>query len=79
MDKAETTTDEKKRQAIFSDIQKILARDLPYVSLWHEHNIAILKRGVEGYFVTPNARFGALTQTHPPEGMTDGTDRKASQ
>jgi len=70
LDKAETTTDEAKRNEIFSRVQTILARDLPYVSLWHEHNVAILKRGVEGYFVTPNARFGGLTETRPPDEET---------
>ncbi len=55
--------DRTKRQEIYSQVQKILARDLPYVSLWHEHNIAVLRRGTQKYHTTPNARFEALKQT----------------
>ncbi len=67
LDKAERTTDRDERERIFSRVQKMLARDLPYVSLWHEHNIAIMKRGVEDYFLTPNARFEGLKVTRPAQ------------
>jgi peptide/nickel transport system substrate-binding protein len=67
LDRAEKTTEQSERKRIFSEIQKVLARDLPYISLWHEHNMAILKRGVRGYYVTPNARFEGLKATSPAE------------
>lgn len=67
LDRAEKTTEQSERKRIFSEIQKALARDLPYISLWHEHNMAILKRGVRGYYVTPNARFEGLKATIPAE------------
>jgi peptide/nickel transport system substrate-binding protein len=54
------------RRGIYSEVQRILARDLPYVSLWHEDNIVIFKRGTSGYTPTPNARFEALKHTTPP-------------
>jgi peptide/nickel transport system substrate-binding protein len=41
----------------------MLARDLPYISLWHEDNIAIMQENVEGYYMTPNARFEGLKDT----------------
>lgn len=59
-------TDQAKRKAIYSRVQVILARELPYVSLWHEDNIAIMKRGTKDYYATPNARFEALKQTSAP-------------
>ena len=62
--------DREKRRAIYSQVQKILARDLPYVSLWHEHNIAVLKRGTVGYHTTPNARFEALKSAHAGSGLS---------
>lgn len=58
---------QEERVKIYSQVQKILARELPYVSLWHEDNIVILKRGTKGYKPTPNARFEALKATTPPE------------
>lgn len=67
LEKGERITDRERRKEIYSEVQKILARDLPYVSLWHEHNIAIMREGVEDYFITPNARFEALKVASPPE------------
>ncbi len=52
-----------KRKLIYNQVQAILAEELPYISLWHEDNIAIMKTGSKDYFVTPNARFEALKQT----------------
>lgn len=63
LDEGMTQTDQQKRRQIYSEVQKIVSQDLPYVSLWHEHNIAVLKKGVQGYHTTPNARFEALKQT----------------
>lgn len=60
-------TDVEKRKAIYSEVQKILARELPYISLWHEDNIAIMANDVEDYFMTPNARFEGLKQTKVDE------------
>ena len=48
------------RRRIYSGIQRILARELPYVHLWHEDNIAVIRRSVKGWKVLPNARFAAL-------------------
>ncbi|MBA2662759.1 MAG: ABC transporter substrate-binding protein [Bradymonadaceae bacterium] len=61
----DSEADVQARKAIYGEIQQILARELPYVSLWHEDNIAVLKRGVTGYYTTPNARFDGLKQTIP--------------
>lgn len=67
LDRAQVETDQAARAELYSRVQKILARDLPYVSLWHEHNIAVMRQGVHGYYATPNARFEALKQTRPPD------------
>ncbi|MFW5967770.1 MAG: ABC transporter substrate-binding protein, partial [Persicimonas sp.] len=61
LDAGETETDRAKRKEIYGRVQQILARDLPYVSLWHEDNIVITAGEVEGYYATPNARFEGLT------------------
>ena len=70
LDKGQRVIDRSKRKQVYGEVQKILARDLPYVSLWHEDNIAIKRRGVTDYYITPNARFEALKQTVPPEKKT---------
>lgn len=52
--------DRDRRRQIYAQVQAILAEDLPYVSLWHEDNIAVTSRRLQGYSVLPNARFGGL-------------------
>lgn len=67
LDKGERVVDRDERREIYAKVQKILARDVPYVSLWHEDNVAILDERVEDYFITPNARFEALKQARFPK------------
>ena len=48
------------RQAVYQQIQQILARDVPIVPLWHEHNVAVMNESVHGYRLLPNARFSGI-------------------
>jgi peptide/nickel transport system substrate-binding protein len=54
--------DRGKRLAIYADIQRKLAEDLPVIPLWHEDNVALLNKDVVGYVVLPNARLSGLAQ-----------------
>jgi len=63
LERGEHETDVEKRKAIYAEVQQILARDLPYISLWHEDNIAVTSVETRGYFMTPNARFEGLKKT----------------
>lgn len=65
LDEGNRETEVAKRKEIYGEVQAILADELPYVSLWHEDNVAILRKGTQGYWVTPNARFEALKETTP--------------
>lgn len=65
LDAGNRETDREKRRQIYARVQEILAEEVPYVSLWHEDNIAVLRKGTKDYFVTPNARFEGLKQTKP--------------
>jgi peptide/nickel transport system substrate-binding protein len=42
-----------KRKGIYSKIQKVLAQELPYLSLWHTNNISIVHKRVSGYLQDP--------------------------
>jgi len=46
-----------KRQAIYSQVQKLAASDLPYVSLWHLNTVSIVNHRVQGYRQHPMASF----------------------
>lgn len=42
------------RRPIYGQIQRILAEDLPYISLWHEDVIVIRRAVIEGFTPLPN-------------------------
>lgn len=43
------------RRPIYGQIQRILATELPYISLWHEDVILVHREGLTGYTPLPNA------------------------
>lgn len=54
--------DRDKRIAIYAEIQRKLAEDLPVIPLWHEDNVALVNKDVVDYVVLPNARLNGLAQ-----------------
>jgi len=56
------TVDQKKRQEIYHDVQKILAKDLPYILLWHEQNFAVINKRVKGFQLYADGRLSSLSQ-----------------
>lgn len=63
------------RKEIYSQVQKIISHDLPYVSLWYEDNVVFTRPQVEGYSLRPDASLLGLTRTKleakPPTTVTD--------
>ena len=49
------------RRRIYSRIQRILAEEVPYVSLWHKANVAVMNERVRGYVLTPSGDFSVLS------------------
>jgi len=56
------------RAPLYAEVQQILARDLPYVNLWHSVNVAAIDRRVSGYRVYPNEDLISLARARlaPP-------------
>ena len=54
------TLDTGERKKIYSQVQKIIAEDLPYISLWHSDNIAVMSRGLEGFVLYPGGDFTSI-------------------
>jgi peptide/nickel transport system substrate-binding protein len=52
--------DRDERRRLYALAQERLAEQLPALPLWHEDNIAVMRREVNGYEVFPNARFSSL-------------------
>jgi peptide/nickel transport system substrate-binding protein len=56
------TLDPEKRKVIYSEVQQIIADDLPYASLWHTMNVAVMKKEVEGFKLYPDGDFYSLKE-----------------
>jgi peptide/nickel transport system substrate-binding protein len=57
LDAAAASEDQGRRLALYAEVQRIVAREVPYVSLWHKTNVAIAQRGLDGIRLTPVADF----------------------
>lgn len=55
-----TTIDGKARKGIYDKVQKLVAKELPYVFLWHEENIAAFSDKLMGYEVYADGRYASL-------------------
>ncbi|MEE8224445.1 MAG: ABC transporter substrate-binding protein, partial [candidate division NC10 bacterium] len=54
------TSDLKERMALYSRVQRILAKELPYVSLWHEIRLTAYTSRVRGFSPMPGGDFTPL-------------------
>jgi peptide/nickel transport system substrate-binding protein len=48
-----STFDRAKRKQIYGEIQRIVQEDLPYVSLYHQINVAVMDKDLTGYTMYP--------------------------
>ena len=48
-----STFDRAKRRADYVELQKIVADELPYISLYHQINVAVMRSNVDGYVQYP--------------------------
>jgi peptide/nickel transport system substrate-binding protein len=60
LDLARRETNPELRRQYYSQVQKLIALELPYVSLWYEDNVAFLQPDVVGYELRPDASFIGL-------------------
>ena len=60
IDLASAATDEAERRKYYSAAQKLIAEDLPYVSLWHKTNVAIAQTTIDGLQLGPQAHMRVL-------------------
>jgi len=60
LERARRTLDLSRRKAYYRKVQEILAADLPYVSLWHYDNVAVIRKNVEGFVLNPRGDLYSL-------------------
>src|ERR1700687_2236791 len=60
MDTARTETDREKRRTLFGEIQKDVAEDAPYVSLWYHDNICVHRARIGNVRLSPSGDYDFL-------------------
>ena len=55
LDEASTSTDEPHRLELFQEVQRRLAIEVPYISLWNKRNFVIAQRSLSGVRLSPRA------------------------
>ncbi|MEO6776181.1 MAG: ABC transporter substrate-binding protein [Kofleriaceae bacterium] len=48
------------RKKLYAEAQRLVARDLPVIPLWHEDNVVLTNVDVQGYEILPDGRFAGL-------------------
>ncbi len=54
IEQGRSTFDRAKRKEAYDEVQKILATELPYISLYHRDNVAIMRSNVDGFEMYPS-------------------------
>ena len=60
LDQGRLVTDKKKRQEVYYQAQSILARDLPYINLWHEEVFAVFQKRFHDFEVYADGRYRGI-------------------
>jgi len=48
------------RKRLYSEIQKAIAHDCVYVSLWYNDNVVVMKRNLKGFVIYPGGEYTSL-------------------
>jgi ABC-type transport system substrate-binding protein len=62
MDEARNETDMEKRKKLFSAIQKDVAVDAPYISLWYQDNICVHRSRVSNVQLSATGDYDFLRE-----------------
>jgi peptide/nickel transport system substrate-binding protein len=60
LDEAAATTDEDQRRRLYGEVQRLIAEDVPYISLWYKTNVAVAQNTLTGIRLPPIADFTFL-------------------
>ncbi|MBI4208240.1 MAG: ABC transporter substrate-binding protein [Deltaproteobacteria bacterium] len=64
LEEGRRTLDPEERKKIYREVQKILAEDLPYISLWYPHTLIVMDKRIRGFIPYPNGAFDSFIQVH---------------
>ena len=60
IDKATVSTNDDERRALYAGAQRLIAADVPYVSLWYKTNVVVARPDIDGIEISPAAEFRFL-------------------
>jgi peptide/nickel transport system substrate-binding protein len=60
LDRARVESDQEKRRKLFSEVQKIIAEDLPYLSLWFMDNVSVHRKRISDVLLSPTGDYDFL-------------------
>jgi peptide/nickel transport system substrate-binding protein len=60
LDEAHVESDREKRRALLSQIQKIVALDAPYLSLWYMDNVSVHRKRISDVQISPTGDYDFL-------------------
>ena len=72
LEQGRNSTDFNLRKQDYSEVQKIVAHDLPYLSLWYEDNIVFMRDRVEDYSLRPDASWLGLAKARVKDSKPIG-------
>ena len=64
VERARVAETENEQRYFYSLIQKKVAEDCPYISLWYENNVSILRKELQGFELTPDADIRVLKHVY---------------
>jgi peptide/nickel transport system substrate-binding protein len=64
LERAAAAQGDTERRALYAQVQRIVAEDAPYISLWAKTNVAVFQRGLTGVTLSPTADFAFLSRVH---------------
>jgi len=60
IDRATRAIDDADRKKYYSEVQKVIAEDAPYISLWYRTNVTVAQSTLAGLHLGPTSDFQAL-------------------
>ena len=60
IDEAARAVEVSERQELYARAQRLIAEDVPYISLWYKTNVAVFQPDIHGVRLSPIADFGFL-------------------
>jgi peptide/nickel transport system substrate-binding protein len=64
-DQIRVEMNQEKRKALCSEVQKILADELPYLPLWFNDAVSVHRRSLGTLDLSPTADYNFLSTLHP--------------